>query len=274
MTPSAQRRLVSSAAASGARPGSHSPTWVGPGALRLSGGSTRSSPVGIRLPPGTLGTPALGCGPAGGGLMGWWGARGGGGVGWSDSLGKRMGWGLLACGAQRPPSHAAPGGTPLQLSLGARCSRAQGVRHPKSFGCTDAPKALCALIPQKFWVWKYYKGAGYSDTPNVLGAEMLQGPWVQRHPKSFARGGALKALGEEMPHKFWVQRCSRDLEGRDNPKSFVCGYAPESLGVRHPKSFGSRNAPRALGSEISPKFCMRWCSSDTRCRDTPKVLHA
>lgn len=60
MTPSAQRRLVSSAAASGARPGSHSPTWVGPGTLRLSSGFAPSGPVGIRFPPGTPGHPSAG----------------------------------------------------------------------------------------------------------------------------------------------------------------------------------------------------------------------
>ena len=115
MTPSAQRCLVSSTAASGARPGSHSPTWVGPGTLRLSGGSARSGPVGIRLPPGTPGTPALGCGPAGEGLSGWGAGTGRWWCGmvhqpWeADELGSSWLWGL-----EDPPHAQHPGGEMLR----------------------------------------------------------------------------------------------------------------------------------------------------------------
>lgn len=74
-------------------------------------------------------------------------------MGWTVSLGKQMGWGLLGCGAWRTPLHVAPSGDTLTGQPGGEMLQMlQGVRHPRGFRCRDAPKALSAETPQKFWL--------------------------------------------------------------------------------------------------------------------------
>lgn len=69
-------------------------------------------------------------------FLGWWGALGDGGMGWSTSLGEEMGQGLLGCGALRFWVWDVK--TPKVL--GVRCSKG---RHTPKVLYVDTVQRLC-----------------------------------------------------------------------------------------------------------------------------------
>lgn len=96
-------------------------------------------------------------------------------MGWTVSLGKQMGRGLLGCGAWRTSLHAAPSGDALTAQPGGEMLQ--------SLGCE---------IPQMFRVQRCSKGSECRDTPKVLGVRCSEGPGGSSTPK---------VLGVEVPRR-------------------------------------------------------------------------